>query len=119
MLIHSKVPRALEKKTRLFGFELADLLLIFLYLALSNLIFGQTKLKPLIVWGGTAAIAATLYFIKRGKPDGYLQHYGEFLTGPSVFSSSMPDIECPAYFKNETEERSIADESSQSSIQRV
>ncbi|WP_305807431.1 hypothetical protein [Staphylococcus epidermidis] len=102
MLLHSKVPRSLEKKTRLFGFELADLLLIFLYLALTNLVFGHTRMKPLIVWGGTIGIAATLYFVKRGKPDGYLQHYGEFMTAPSVLSSSTPDLEYRPYFQKES-----------------
>lgn len=101
MLFRSRVPRSLEKKVRIFGFELGDLLLIFLYLALSNLVFGTTKLKPMIVWGGTLAIAGIIYFVKRGKPDGYLQHYGEFLTGPSVYSSSQPDIEYRPYFANE------------------
>ncbi len=102
MLLQSKVPRSLEKKTRLFGFELSDLLLIFLYLALSNLIFGQTKLKPLLVWGGTVTIAAVLYFIKRGKPDSYLQHYGEFMTAPSVLSPSLPDLEYRPYFQKDS-----------------
>lgn len=102
MLFHSKVPRSLEKKARLFGFELSDLLLVFLYLALSNLIFGQTKLKPLLVWGGTVAIAAVLYFVKRGKPDGYLQHYGEFMTAPSVLSPATPDLEYRPYFQKDT-----------------
>lgn len=104
MLFQSKVPRALEKKARLFGFELPDLLLVFLYLALSNLVFGQTKLKPLLVWGGTVAIAAVLYFVKRGKPDGYLQHYGEFMTAPSVLSPSLPDLEYRPYFQKDTHE---------------
>ena len=102
MLFHSKVPRSLEKKARLFGFELADLLLVFLYLALSNLIFGHTRMKPLLVWGGTVSIAAVLYFVKRGKPDGYLQHYGEYMSAPSVLSASTPDLEYRPYFAKET-----------------
>ena len=100
MLLHSKVPRSLEKKTRLFGFELADLLIIFLYLALSNLIFGQTKLKPLVVWGGTVTLASSLYFLKRGKPDQYLQHHGEFLHSPSVLSAGLSDVDYQPYFKS-------------------
>ena len=104
MIFTSKVPRSLEKKTRLFGFELSDLLLIFLYLALSNLIFGQTSLKPLIVWGGTLGLAASLYLFKRGKPDNYLQHYGEFFYAPSVLSASQPDTDYRPYFKPETKE---------------
>ncbi len=103
MILHSKVPRSLEKKARIFGFELGDLLLIFLYLALSNLIFGQTKLKPLLVWGGTLGLAGVIYFVKRGRPDGFIQHYGEFLTKPSVYSAAMPDIEYRPYFQKITE----------------
>lgn len=99
MLLNSKVPRSLEKKARLFGFELADLLIIFLYLALSNLIFGQTKLKPFMVWGGTVVIASGLYFFKRGKPDGFVQHYGEFLNAPSVLSAGQPDTDHLPYFE--------------------
>ncbi len=98
MLLNSKVPRSLERKVRIFGFELVDLLLIFLYLALSNLFFGQTKLRPLIVWGGTVSIGLVLYFVKRGKPDAYLQHYGEFLNGPSVFTAQSPDTDYRPYF---------------------
>lgn len=101
MLLQSKVPRALEKKARLFGFELSDLLLIFLYLSLSNLVFGHTRLKFLLVWGGTIALASVLYFVKRGKPDGYLQHYGEFMVSPSVLSPSMPDLDYRPYFQKE------------------
>ena len=104
MLLTSKVPRSLEKKTRLFGFELADLLFIFLYLAGSNLIFGQTSLKPLIVWAGTISLAGGLYFFKRGKPDGYLQHYGEFLYSPSVLSASQPDTDYRPYLKADLKE---------------
>lgn len=89
----SKVPRALESKARLFGFELGDLLLVFLYLAISNFIFGTTNLKGPLVWGGTFALACALYFMKRGKPDQYLQHYGEFMRGSGIYSGAQPDIE--------------------------
>ena len=99
MLLRSKVPRALDKKTRIFGFELGDVLLVFMYLSLSNLLFGQTKLKPLLVWGGTTSLAGVLYFVKRGKPDGYLQHYGEFLVSPSVYNAGVTDTEYQPYFK--------------------
>ena len=105
MILTSKVPRSLEKKTRLFGFELSDLLLIFLYMAVSNLIFGQTNLKALIVWGGTISLGASLYLFKRGKPDNYLQHYGEFLYAPSVLSASQPDTDYRPYFKPKPKER--------------
>ena len=102
-LLTSKVPRALETKTKLFGFELSDLLVIFLYLSISNLIFGGTKLKFPLVWFGTVAIAATLYFLKRGKPDNYLQHLGEYYNSPSVFTAAAKDIDYQPYFVREHE----------------
>jgi hypothetical protein len=96
-LLVSKVPRALEIKARLFGFELGDLLFIFLYLALSNLVFGQTRLKFPMVWIGTVALAGTLYFVKRGKPDGFLQHAGEHFWSAGVLSAGAPDVEYQPY----------------------
>ena len=108
-LLVSKVPRALEIKARLFGFELGDLLFIFLYLALNNLIFGQTRLKFPMVWIGTLALAGTLYFVKRGKPDNYLQHAGEHFWSPGVLSAGVPDVEYQPYqpfqIKRDNEEK--------------
>jgi hypothetical protein len=100
-LLTSKVPRALEAKTRLFGFELGDLLMIFLYLALSNLIFGNTRLKFPLVWLGTGAIAGILYFVKRNQPDEFLQHWGEFHRSPGILSAAKSDIEYQPYFEKE------------------
>lgn len=96
-LLVSKVPRALETKTRLFGFEIGDLLFVFLYLAVSNLIFGQTRLKFPLVWVGTVALAATLHFVKRGKPDNYIQHAGEHYWSPGVLSAGATDLEFRPY----------------------
>lgn len=96
-LLVSKVPRSLETKARLFGFELGDLLVIFLYLAVSNLLFGQTRLKLPLVWLGTVALAAGLYFLKKGKPDQHLQHYGEYLRTPGVLSAGAPDTQYQTY----------------------
>ena len=102
-LLVSKVPRSLEVKTRLFGFELGDLLIVFLYLAVSNLIFGATPLKFPLVWIGTLVIAGVLYFVKRNKPDGFLQHWGEFKRLPGIHSAGAPDTEYQPYFKSEVE----------------
>jgi hypothetical protein len=44
-LITTRVPRALEMKSKLFGYELPDLLLIFFNLAITNLIFGGTSFR--------------------------------------------------------------------------
>lgn len=90
-LLASRVPRALEMKTKLFGFELPDLLLIFLNLSVTNLIFGASSLRYLLVWGTTLGLALFLFFAKRGRPDSYLQHLGEFLTVPSYRAAGRPD----------------------------
>ncbi len=55
-LLTSKVPRSLETKTKLFGFEIGDLLLIFINLSVLNLVFGSSKLRYPLVWGSTALL---------------------------------------------------------------
>lgn len=100
-LLTSKTPRQLENKLKLLGFELIDLLLIFLYLSTSNLLFGQTTLKIPLVYLGTLTLAITLYFAKRGKPENYLQDRFQSLINPSLFSANLPDIKHQPYFKRE------------------
>lgn len=90
-ILVSNVPRALDSKSKLFGFELPDLLFIFANLTVMNLVFGQSSLKYPLVWGSTFLIAAFLYFAKRGKPGGYLQDYGEYLLRPTHFSAGSKD----------------------------
>lgn len=92
-LLTSSVPRALEMKTKLFGFELPDLLLIFMNLAITNLVFGGTSLRYPLVWGTTLSMVLFLVFIKRGKPDNYLQHLGEFYIRPHHREAGAPDLE--------------------------
>ena len=97
----STVPRALESKTRLFGFELADLLVIFLYLSISNFFVGGTRLKLPVVWIGTLVLSLVLYFVKRNKPDGFLQHWGEFQRSPKTLSAGAPDTDYQPYFEKD------------------
>jgi hypothetical protein len=90
-LITTKVPRALEMKSKLFGFELPDLLLIFFNLAMTNLVFGGTDLRYPLVWGTTLGLALFLYFAKKGRPDNYIQHLGELLVRPAYYSAGGAD----------------------------
>ncbi len=90
-LITTRVPRALEMKSKLFGYELPDLLLIFFNLAIANLIFGGTTLRYPLVWGTTLTLALFLYFAKKGRPDNYIQHLGEFLIRPAYFAAGGVD----------------------------
>ena len=44
------VSKCLDKKTLLWGFEMADLIIVFMLLAILNFLFGQTDQKLLLVW---------------------------------------------------------------------
>ena len=92
-LLVSKFPRSLETRTKVLGFELGDLLLIFLYLSFSNFLFGATTLRFPLVWGATGCLAAVLYVSKRNKPDNYLQHTFQYYLSPSIYSALAPDLE--------------------------
>lgn len=87
----TKVPRALEMKSKLFGFELPDLLLIFLNLAVTNLLFGGSEHRYLLVWGTSLGLAAFLFFGKRGKPEGYMQNLIEYWIKPSYRFAGVKD----------------------------
>jgi hypothetical protein len=104
MLLTSKVPRALETKSKIFGFELGDILILFLYLSVSNFIFGATPFKFLFVWVGTTALGLSLYFLKKGKPENHLQHLGEFYRKPEILSAALPDLQYQPYLKAKTTE---------------
>lgn len=84
------VAKCLDKKLMLFGFEVLDVLVIFITLSVLNLIFGQTSLKIFFVWIPTLILAAVLRYGKQGKPDGYLIHWIRFQMKPGVYSA-FPD----------------------------
>ncbi len=90
-LMTSKVPRALEMKSKLFGYELPDLLLIFMNLAITNLVFGTSPFRYPLVWGTTLFLALFLFFAKRGRHDNYLQHLVEHYVRPVYFAAGRGD----------------------------
>lgn len=102
-LLTTKVARALEMKTKLFGFELPDLLLIFMNLAVTNLVFGSTSYRYPLVWGTTLILASFLFFSKRGKPDNYLQHLGEVIAQPSYKAAGQVDRRYRKFRKEQIE----------------
>lgn len=83
----TNVSKCLDKKLIMFGFEVFDILTIFLTLSVLNFIFGQSSMKWLFVWLPTLAIALILKFSKRGKPDKYLIHWLRFQVKPGVLSA--------------------------------
>lgn len=85
--------QSLDKKLLIMGFEVPDVLAIFLLLSILNFSFGQANYKLALVWGPVAAFAITLRIGKRGKPDNYLVHLGKFHMQPKYLSAFQdPDI---------------------------
>ncbi|HND85661.1 MAG TPA: hypothetical protein PLU50_07620, partial [Pseudobdellovibrionaceae bacterium] len=52
--------QSLEKKLLILGYEVPDVLAIFLLLSILNFLFGQTNQKLLLVWLPVVVIALVL-----------------------------------------------------------
>lgn len=94
----TSVSKCLDKKMVLFGFEVLDLLAVFLVLSILNLVFGQMPFKWLFVWLPSLSLACLLRWGKRGKPDKYLVHWIRFQIKPGVYSAfreSIPEESVP------------------------
>ncbi len=79
--------QSLDKKLLILGFEVPDVLAIFLLLSILNFIFGQTNYKFFLVWLPVCLVAVILRIGKRGKPDNYLIHLGKFHVSPKYYSA--------------------------------
>lgn len=90
-LLTSTVPRTLETKNKILGLELSDVLILLLNISVQNLLFGSTVAKIPMVFGSSLLLFGLLFFFKRGKPDGYIQHFVEHLISPTVQSANMID----------------------------
>ena len=81
------VSKCLDRKLVLFGYEVLDLLAIFLVLSVLNLLFGQAPMKWLLVWAPSLTLAGVLRWGKRGKPEKYLVHWIRYQVAPGVYSA--------------------------------
>lgn len=79
--------KCLDKKSLIWGFEMADLLVIFLLLAVLNFLFGQTNQKLLLVWTPPILVGLVLKYGKKGKPDNFLIHWIRFQIKDGIFSA--------------------------------
>lgn len=79
--------QSLEKKLLIMGFEVPDILAIFLLLSILNFAFGQSSNKIFLVWAPVTIAAITLRIGKRGKPDNYLVHLGKFYVQKKYLSA--------------------------------
>lgn len=84
MLDSSPVSQCLDRKSKLLGFELFDLFVVFFSMALLNFLFSQLNHRFLMIWVPTIILAATLRLVKVGKPDNYLKHLAAFYLKPKT-----------------------------------
>jgi len=81
------VAKCLDKKLVIFGYEIPDLLCIFLTLSILNFIFGNSSHQLLLVWIPSLLLAALLRFGKEGKPDNYLIHLIRSKVKPNFYEA--------------------------------
>lgn len=81
------VAKCLDKKLLILGFEIPDVLAIFLLLSILNFLFGQTHYKLFLIWLPVVLLAVGLHFGKKGKPDQFLIHWIRFYFRPGYFSA--------------------------------
>jgi hypothetical protein len=79
--------QSLEKKLLILGFEVPDVLAIFLLLSFLNFFLGRLGNKFFLVWLPVALAALVLRIGKRGKPDNYLLHLAKFHFRPKYYSA--------------------------------
>lgn len=94
----TSVSKCLDKKMVILGFEIPDLLFIFLSMSILNFLFGATTLKFVFVWLPSISIALTIRLTKRGKPENYLIHWLRFQIKPGnllAFPDPSHDIVPP------------------------
>ena len=67
---------------KIAGFEIPDLIAVFLLLAILNFLFNQTSFKLFLVWAPSISFALFLRIVKRDKPDGYIMHLVQYWVTP-------------------------------------
>lgn len=69
------VSKNLDKKLKILGFEVPDLLVIFLTIGILNFLVKDGSAKILYVWGPAVVLALAVRIFKRNKPDNFLVHW--------------------------------------------
>lgn len=87
MLESSPVSQCLDRRSKLFGYELFDLFVVFFTMAILNFAFSHFNHRLLMVWLPTIVLAVVLRIAKVGKPDHYLKHLAQFHLTPKTLSA--------------------------------
>jgi hypothetical protein len=76
--------KTFDQKLRLVGYEVFDLVVLFITLSVLNFIFAE-GFKLLCVWLPVLILAIILRVGKRGKPENYIVHLIKFHVSPGVY----------------------------------
>ena len=71
----TEVNKSLDKKLKILGYEVPDILLIFLFIGVMNFIVKDGSDKIFYVWIPGIVLAIVLRIFKRNKPDNFLIHW--------------------------------------------
>lgn len=83
----SKINQCLEKKLKILGFEVPDVLALFFVVSVLNFVTGPLNMRLVTVWIPALILAAILWIGKRGKADNYLVHFLMFQLRPKHLSA--------------------------------
>ena len=83
----SAVHRNLDKRPKLLGMEIQDVVVLTLLASVLNLIFGHTKAGVYMTFIPPLVLAVVLYVGKRGRPDKFLLHLIRYHITPGFLSS--------------------------------
>ena len=99
----TRMSQCLDKKTLIWGFEMADVLIVFLLLAVLNLLFGSTDQKLLLVWLPPFLLATILRYGKKGRPENYLIHWIRYQFSSGIYCAFKESKQAPLLpnFKSE------------------
>lgn len=83
----TKVSQCLEKKLKILGFEVPDLLVLFFIVSVLNFVTGPLDMRLVTVWIPALLLALVLWISKRGKAENYLLHFLRFHLQPKLHSA--------------------------------
>ena len=86
-LRNSVVHKNLDKKIKLAGFELLDVLSVLFLSSVMNLIFGRTSISFLMVFIVPLALGIILHFGKKNKAENFILHFIRYYLIPGRYEA--------------------------------
>ncbi len=89
----SRVHRSLDSRIKILGMDAQDLILVLLFSAVMNMIFGQTILALPLVFILPIALAILLFVLRKSKSPDYLADMAKYLNSPGYFLSGAEGLD--------------------------